>query len=125
MGVAQQLHRQYAAGMTLTHNAVHHGCVCVPVTGFGCTHLQVLSPATIVAIDLAALTLLDLPCLVAFVLGVLADEFGWIAKSFPQAFSVSGRPGVAAATMSLCTLFAVQVFDGSTQGHMRHRQILL
>lgn len=50
---------------------------------------QVLSPATILAIDLAALTLLDLPCLVAFMLGVLADEFGWVAKSFPQAFSVS------------------------------------
>lgn len=51
--------------------------------------LQVLSPATILAIDLEALTLLDLPCLVAVILGVLADEFGWIAKSFPQAFSVS------------------------------------
>lgn len=51
--------------------------------------IQVLSPATILAIDLAALTLLDLPCLVAVILGVLAEEFGWIAKSFPQAFGVS------------------------------------
>jgi hypothetical protein len=50
---------------------------------------QVLSPATILAIDLAAVTLLDVPCLAAFILGVLADEFGWVAKSFPQAFSVS------------------------------------
>jgi hypothetical protein len=50
---------------------------------------QVLSPGTILAVDLAALTLLDLPCLVAVILGVLADEFGWVAKSFPQAFSVS------------------------------------
>jgi hypothetical protein len=51
--------------------------------------MQVLSPATILAVDLAALTLLDLPCLVAVILGVLVDEFGWIAKSFPQAFGVS------------------------------------
>jgi hypothetical protein len=50
--------------------------------------MQVLSPATILAVDLAALTLLDLPCLVAVILGVLAEEFGWIAKSFPQAFGV-------------------------------------
>lgn len=49
---------------------------------------QVLSPATIAAIDLATLNLLDLPGLVAFILGVLADEFSWIAKSFPQPFSV-------------------------------------
>lgn len=47
-----------------------------------------LSPATIVAVDLAALSLLDLPCLVAFILGVLADEFGWVAKSFPVPFEV-------------------------------------
>lgn len=57
--------------------------------------LQVLSPAAILAVDLAALTLLDLPCLVAVILGVLADEFGWIAKSFPQAFGVSRQSGCA------------------------------
>ncbi|KAF6253188.1 hypothetical protein COO60DRAFT_1463300 [Scenedesmus sp. NREL 46B-D3] len=31
----------------------------------------------------------DLPSLVALALGVLAEEFGWIAKSFPQAFSLA------------------------------------
>jgi hypothetical protein len=41
------------------------------------------------AVDVMALQLLDLPSLVALALGVLAEEFGWIAKSFPQAFSVS------------------------------------
>jgi hypothetical protein len=50
---------------------------------------QVLSPAMAAAVDVMALQLLDLPSLVALALGVLAEEFGWIAKSFPQAFSVS------------------------------------
>lgn len=50
---------------------------------------QVLSPTTAATVDVAALWLLDLPSLVALALGVLAEEFGWIAKSFPQAFSVS------------------------------------
>jgi hypothetical protein len=50
---------------------------------------QVLSPAMAAAVDVTALQLLDLPSLVALALGVLAEEFGWIAKSFPQAFSVS------------------------------------
>jgi hypothetical protein len=56
--------------------------------------VQVLSPASIMAVDLSALMLLDLPCLVAFILGLLADEFGWLAKSFPQPFSVSCAGGV-------------------------------
>ncbi|WIA12623.1 hypothetical protein OEZ85_006280 [Tetradesmus obliquus] len=48
----------------------------------------VLSPAMAAAVDVMALQLLDLPSLVALALGVLAEEFGWIAKSFPQAFSL-------------------------------------
>lgn len=54
-----------------------------------CHTLQVLSPTLAAKVDVAALWLLDLPSLVALALGVLAEEFGWIAKSFPQAFSVS------------------------------------
>lgn len=48
-------------------------------------------------VDVAALWLLDLPSLVALALGVLAEEFGWIAKSFPQAFSVSCHIAVLSA----------------------------
>lgn len=40
-------------------------------------------------VDVAALCLMDLASLVALAFGVVAEEFGWIAKSFPQAFSVS------------------------------------
>lgn len=78
-----------------------------------CASVQVLSPATILAVDRAALTLLDLPCLVAVILGVLADEFGWIAKSFPQAFSVS----VADSGQF------PQAFHGLSQ-HMRNKPLL-
>lgn len=53
------------------------------------------------AVDVMALQLLDLPSLVALALGVLAEEFGWIAKSFPQAFSVSDRVTVPASWPSL------------------------
>jgi hypothetical protein len=72
------------------------------VYGRTLTLLQVLSPAAILAIDLAALTLLDLPCLVAVILGVLADEFGWIAKSFPQAFGVRIQSEVDLKPMPAC-----------------------
>lgn len=41
------------------------------------------------AVDVAALWLLDLPALVALVLGVLHEEFFWIAKAFPHVFGVS------------------------------------
>eukprot|EP00878_Enallax_costatus_P006928 GHUV01007260.1.p1 GENE.GHUV01007260.1~~GHUV01007260.1.p1 ORF type:complete len:2890 (+),score=849.52 GHUV01007260.1:2-8671(+) len=48
----------------------------------------VTSPDIASKVDVAALWLLDLSSLVALVLGVLAEEFGWIAKSFPQAFNL-------------------------------------
>eukprot|EP00775_Hariotina_reticulata_P006353 gene6353-6586_t len=47
-----------------------------------------LSPAVVAAVDVAALWLLDLPALVALVLGVLHEEFFWIAKAFPHVFGL-------------------------------------
>lgn len=48
-----------------------------------------MSPDIATKVDVAALWLLDLSSLVALVLGVLAEEFAWIAKSFPLVFNVS------------------------------------
>lgn len=76
---------------------------------------QVLSPATIVAVDLPALMLLDLPGLAAFILGVLSEEFAWVAKSFPVAFGVS-RPATVPALQlllsGLCMHHACNVSSG-------------
>jgi hypothetical protein len=55
----------------------------------------------VAAVDVAALSLLDLPSLVALVLGVLHEEFFWISKTFPHVFGVSFYATMSFATTSI------------------------
>jgi hypothetical protein len=107
---------------TLLHLTPSCCCPSPPTLSASSCVTQVLSPTTAASVDLGALALLDLPTLVACLLAILRKEFGWLARSFPEAFAVRVVMSMSRAIAVWCYNLTPASFPrfSSHAGHDMH-----